>query len=175
MLSSSRMRWTASRPCIPSAAIAAEIRSKIAGDPETAGLFEAALQSAQVFLSGRERAKTNVVTVINEMRVALREFAPSATSPLTLAADLAAEVPVDQRHGLVQRLLADIGDEHVIARQRADMGDAVAHHPDADDPDSFDSAVTHAASLISVSLGILRHPRPTTDWRLKIEDRVADP
>jgi pyruvate,water dikinase len=54
--------------------IAAEIRSKIAGDPETAGLFEAALQSAQVFLSGRERAKTNVVTVINEMRVALREF-----------------------------------------------------------------------------------------------------
>ena len=54
--------------------IVADIRAKIADDPETAGLFEAALQSAQVFLSGRERAKTNVVTVINEMRVALREF-----------------------------------------------------------------------------------------------------
>lgn len=54
--------------------IAADIREKIAGDPETAGLFEAALGSAQLFLSGRERAKTNVVTVINEMRVALREF-----------------------------------------------------------------------------------------------------
>lgn len=54
--------------------IVAEIRSKIADDPETSGTFEAALQSAQVFLSGRERAKTNVVTVINEMRVALREF-----------------------------------------------------------------------------------------------------
>ena len=54
--------------------IAAEIREKIAGDPETAGLFEAAMGSARVFLSGRERAKTNVVTVINEMRVALREF-----------------------------------------------------------------------------------------------------
>lgn len=54
--------------------IIADIRGKVAGDPETAGLFEAALQSAQVFLSGRERAKTNVVTVINEMRVALREF-----------------------------------------------------------------------------------------------------
>ncbi len=54
--------------------IAADIRAKIADDPETAGTFEAALQSAQVFLSGRERAKTNVVTVINEMRVALREF-----------------------------------------------------------------------------------------------------
>ncbi|TFH13055.1 MAG: hypothetical protein E4H05_11540 [Acidimicrobiales bacterium] len=51
-----------------------EIREKIAGDAETAGMFEAALGSAQLFLSGRERAKTNVVMVINEMRVALREF-----------------------------------------------------------------------------------------------------
>jgi rifampicin phosphotransferase len=54
--------------------IAAEVRERIAGDPETAGLFEAAMGSARVFLSGRERAKTNVVMVINEMRVALREF-----------------------------------------------------------------------------------------------------
>jgi rifampicin phosphotransferase len=54
--------------------VAAEIRAKVAGDPETAGMFEAALGSAQLFLSGRERAKTNVVTVINEMRVALREY-----------------------------------------------------------------------------------------------------
>lgn len=54
--------------------IIAEIREKIAGDAETAGLFEAALGSAQLFLSGRERAKTNVVMVINEMRVTLREF-----------------------------------------------------------------------------------------------------
>ena len=54
--------------------IAADIRQKVAADPETAGLFEAALGSAQLFLSGRERAKTNVVMLINEMRVALREF-----------------------------------------------------------------------------------------------------
>ena len=54
--------------------ILADIRQKIAGDAATAGLFEAALQSAQLFLAGRERAKTNVVRVINEMRVALREF-----------------------------------------------------------------------------------------------------
>ena len=52
----------------------AEIRAKIAGDAETAGMFEAALQSAQLFLAGRERAKTNVVRVINEMRMALREY-----------------------------------------------------------------------------------------------------
>ncbi len=55
--------------------ILAEVRPKIAGDAETAGLFEAGLKSAHLFLAGRERAKTNVVRVINEMRMALREFA----------------------------------------------------------------------------------------------------
>ena len=54
--------------------VLAEIREKIAGDDETAGMFEAALGSAQRFLSGRERAKTTVITVINEMRVAIREY-----------------------------------------------------------------------------------------------------
>jgi pyruvate,water dikinase len=54
--------------------VLAGIREKLAGDTETAGTFEAALRSAQLFLSGRERAKTNTVVVINEMRVALREF-----------------------------------------------------------------------------------------------------
>jgi pyruvate,water dikinase len=54
--------------------LTAEVRQKIAGDAETAGTFEAALQSAQLFLAGRERAKTNVVRVINEARVALYEY-----------------------------------------------------------------------------------------------------
>ena len=54
--------------------ILAEVRPKIAGDAETAGMFEAGLQSARIFLAGRERAKTNVVRVINEMRMALREL-----------------------------------------------------------------------------------------------------
>ena len=54
--------------------VAAEIREKVAGDPDTAGLFEAALRSAQLFLAGRERAKTNCVMVINELRVAMYEY-----------------------------------------------------------------------------------------------------
>jgi rifampicin phosphotransferase len=54
--------------------ITAEIREALAGDAETLGMLDAALRSARVFLSGRERAKTNVVIVINEMRMALREF-----------------------------------------------------------------------------------------------------
>jgi phosphohistidine swiveling domain-containing protein len=51
-----------------------EVRAMVAGDEEAAGTFEAGLQSAAVFLAGRERAKTNVITVINEARVALREY-----------------------------------------------------------------------------------------------------
>jgi pyruvate,water dikinase len=54
--------------------IIAEVRDKVAGDEEAAGTFEAALNSAQTFLAGRERAKTNLVTIINEMRVAIREY-----------------------------------------------------------------------------------------------------
>jgi len=54
--------------------VVADIRSQVASDAETAGLFEAALTSAHLFLAGRERAKTNSVRVINEARVALYEY-----------------------------------------------------------------------------------------------------
>jgi phosphohistidine swiveling domain-containing protein len=52
----------------------ADIRERLAADAETSATFEAGLRSAQVFLAGRERAKTNVVRIINEVRVALREL-----------------------------------------------------------------------------------------------------
>jgi pyruvate,water dikinase len=54
--------------------VTADVRAKIAGDEATAGMFEAALNSARLFLAGRERAKTNIVRVINEARVALYEY-----------------------------------------------------------------------------------------------------
>ncbi len=54
--------------------LVAQIREQLAGDAETLGTFEAGLHSAQLFLAGRERAKTNCVRVINEMRVALHEL-----------------------------------------------------------------------------------------------------
>ena len=54
--------------------LATDIREKIAADADTAALFEAALQSSQLFLAGRERAKTNCVMVINELRMALYEY-----------------------------------------------------------------------------------------------------
>jgi pyruvate,water dikinase len=53
--------------------VAALVRSRIAGDAATEEVFASALGSAQRFLSGRERAKTSVVRVVNEARVALYE------------------------------------------------------------------------------------------------------
>lgn len=55
--------------------LVATLREQLAGDPETLGTFDAALRSAQLFLAGRERAKTNAVVVIHEIRVALWELA----------------------------------------------------------------------------------------------------
>lgn len=54
--------------------VIADIRSRLADSAESAALFESALSSAQLFLAGRERAKTNVVRVINEARMALYEY-----------------------------------------------------------------------------------------------------
>ncbi len=56
-------------------AITAHIREAIAGDPEASAQFEAGLASAHRHLAGRERAKTNIIKVINEVRVCFRELA----------------------------------------------------------------------------------------------------
>lgn len=53
--------------------IAADIRAKLAGDPETLGMFEAGMQSSTVFLGGRERYKTNCIKIVGEIREAMRE------------------------------------------------------------------------------------------------------
>ena len=53
--------------------VAADVRAKIAGDPETAGLFDMAMRSAALFLSGRERYKANCIKLVNEIRMCMRE------------------------------------------------------------------------------------------------------
>ena len=79
--------------------VTAMIREQVAADPETSGLFEAALQSAQLFLAGRERAKTNVVRVINEARVALSSSAAgwstAASSPMTSSVFMVTDEELD--------------------------------------------------------------------------------
>ena len=54
--------------------VAAHVREQLAGDAEALAGFEAALGSAQLFLSGRERYKTNCIMVVHEIRMAMREL-----------------------------------------------------------------------------------------------------
>ena len=55
-------------------ALGAEIAAMVEGDAETHGQFLAALNSATVFMPGRERTKTNCIKLIQEVRMALQEF-----------------------------------------------------------------------------------------------------
>ncbi len=55
-------------------ALGAGIVEALAADPETQGQFAAALSSAKVFMPGRERTKTNCIKLIQEVRMAMREF-----------------------------------------------------------------------------------------------------
>jgi len=55
-------------------ALGAEIAAMVEGDPETHGQFMAALNSATVFMPGRERTKTNCIKLVHEARVALSEW-----------------------------------------------------------------------------------------------------
>lgn len=64
-------------------AVTEQIRAAIAGDPEAAGQFEAGLVSAHRYLAGRERSKTNIIKVINEVRLALREVASRHGTDIT--------------------------------------------------------------------------------------------
>ena len=45
------------------------VLAAVEGDPETHGQLSAALAAAPVFLAGRERTKTNIIRLVNEMRV----------------------------------------------------------------------------------------------------------
>ena len=56
-------------------ALEAQIRGALADQPEALGTFELALRSAHLYMAGRERAKTNIIKVIHEMRMAMRELA----------------------------------------------------------------------------------------------------
>lgn len=46
-----------------------KVLAAVEGDPETHGQLAAALAAAPVFLAGRERTKTNIIRLVNEVRV----------------------------------------------------------------------------------------------------------
>jgi pyruvate,water dikinase len=55
-------------------AITQRVRAALEADPDTLAQFEAGLQSAHRYLAGRERTKTNIIVVIHEARMAMREL-----------------------------------------------------------------------------------------------------
>jgi pyruvate,water dikinase len=55
-------------------ATTARIREMLAADSEALAQFEAGLRSAHLHLAGRERTKTNVIKVLHEVRVSVREL-----------------------------------------------------------------------------------------------------
>jgi pyruvate,water dikinase len=86
------------------------VRAALASDPDSLGQFEMALRSSHVYLAGRERAKTNIIKVVHEIRmaaVALAERTGFTTSQvcMLLADELPAFVqqPSEFRARLVQR------------------------------------------------------------------------
>jgi rifampicin phosphotransferase len=51
-----------------------EALEAVAGDPEAHGQLTAALAAAPIFLAGRERTKTNIIRLVNELRIGQREM-----------------------------------------------------------------------------------------------------
>jgi rifampicin phosphotransferase len=51
-----------------------DVGAALAGNDDAVAQFNAAVASAAVFVPGRERSKTNIIRVIGEVRVALREL-----------------------------------------------------------------------------------------------------
>ncbi len=52
----------------------ARVLAAVEGDPETHGQLAAALAAAPVFLAGRERSKTTIIRLVNELRVGCYEL-----------------------------------------------------------------------------------------------------
>jgi pyruvate,water dikinase len=98
----------------------------LAGDPETQGQFMAALGAATVFMPGRERTKTNCVKLIQECRMALREWGRRAVA--------AGQFPTAESYALLTRpeqyeLLDDpTGWHDVLAEREARYREVAALH-----------------------------------------------
>lgn len=59
---------------------AAAIRAMVAGDPETAGQFEAVLNASALWMRGRERGRTTAAMLIHEIRLAALELGNRAAT-----------------------------------------------------------------------------------------------
>ncbi len=67
-------------------AVMEEVTAALAADRDTSALFRAASASAATFVPGRERSKTSIIRVIEEVRVAMRELGRRAVERDDVAA-----------------------------------------------------------------------------------------
>lgn len=96
--------------------LAAELVPMLSADPEAQGQFVAAIRAAKVFLPGRERSKTNVIRLVNEMRLAGNELGRRmvAAGHLEQPEDISM-LTVDE----VERFLADPSSFSATIKERA--------------------------------------------------------
>ncbi|WP_037357330.1 PEP-utilizing enzyme [Amycolatopsis orientalis] len=104
-----------------------QIAGKLAANPEVQGQFLAGAQSAKTFLTSRERTKTNVITLVHEGRVAMRELGRRFVER-----GLFAEI---EDFGLLTddewtKLLADPDSvAHLVSERKAQLGELLALEP----------------------------------------------
>lgn len=87
----------------------AHVRDVLAGQPELLAQFEMGLASAHTYLAGRERTKTNVIRVLHEVRMAIRELASRhdyTTSEVCMLLADELEAFIAGPHGFRPRLTA---------------------------------------------------------------------
>ncbi|MCU0259859.1 MAG: hypothetical protein MUE78_02465, partial [Ilumatobacteraceae bacterium] len=70
---------------------AARVHEVLADQPELLATFETGLRSAHLYLAGRERAKTTIISVVHEIRMAVRELGQRYDYPLDVITMLLAD------------------------------------------------------------------------------------
>jgi rifampicin phosphotransferase len=69
------------------------VRATLADQPDVLATFDAGLRSAHLYLAGRERTKTNIIRVLHEVRMCIRELgARGGYSPSQISMLLADEL-----------------------------------------------------------------------------------
>ena len=134
-------------------ALGAEIAALVESDAETHGQFLAALASSGTFLPGRERSKTNIIRVIGEIRLAVRELEQRAIQRGDLS-----------QAGDIQFLFLD--ELEALAKGELEDGPAIAGERRA-----------HYEHLLSLEPPFIINgpPPPNTEWGRKADAAPVAP
>ncbi len=149
-------------------AATARVREALVDQPDTLAQFEAGLRSAHIYLAGRERAKTNIIKVIHEIRVAVRELGSRYDySPSTMCMLLDDELDafVTQPDEMRPRLLAreqqydelfDLDPPFIIDGTVAPLGTWLRKRRDTDHPGVAGDVLSGVPGAPGVAVGRAR-------------------